>query len=158
MTKIIAEIGWNHMGKLELAKKMILSAKNNGADYVKTQIFDIKSLKPGPWNHDGRLKIYQKAQLNFKQQSIVLFLTLFSLPLKTLILFFLAIFKILSSILFFDVAITIFFLGKIYKHLFRTISKTLKFPILSKPLFFSLFEFNLIKIIKYKFINLIIFY
>lgn len=67
MTKIIAEIGWNHMGKLELAKKMILSAKNNGADYVKTQIFDIKSLKPGPWNHDGRLKIYQKAQLNFKK-------------------------------------------------------------------------------------------
>ena len=32
MTKIIAEIGWNHMGNLGLAKKMILSAKKNGAD------------------------------------------------------------------------------------------------------------------------------
>ena len=27
MTKIIAEIGWNHMGSLKLAKKMILEAK-----------------------------------------------------------------------------------------------------------------------------------
>ena len=54
MTKIIAEIGWNHMGKLELAKKMILSAKNNGADYVKTQLFDIFCLYTGKWNHDVR--------------------------------------------------------------------------------------------------------
>ena len=60
MTKIIAEIGWNHMGNLRLAKKMILSAKKNGADYVKTQIFDPSTLKPGPWDHDGRRKIYEK--------------------------------------------------------------------------------------------------
>ena len=27
MTEIIAEIGWNHMGDVKLAKKMILEAK-----------------------------------------------------------------------------------------------------------------------------------
>ena len=31
MTKIIAEIGWNHMGDIKLAKEMILQAKKNGA-------------------------------------------------------------------------------------------------------------------------------
>lgn len=34
---IIAEIGQNHQGDLDLAKKMILSAKENGADCVKFQ-------------------------------------------------------------------------------------------------------------------------
>ena len=63
MTKIIAEIGWNHMGDLRLAKKMILSAKKNGADYVKTQVFDPSTLKPGPWDRDGRRKIYEKAKI-----------------------------------------------------------------------------------------------
>ena len=64
MTKIIAEIGWNHMGNLSLAKKMILQAKKNGADIVKTQIFDVQNLKDGPWDKDGRREIYEKAQLN----------------------------------------------------------------------------------------------
>ena len=44
MTKLIAEIGWNHMGNISIAKKMIKSAKDNGADFVKTQIFDTKFL------------------------------------------------------------------------------------------------------------------
>ena len=64
MTKIIAEIGWNHMGSLKLAKKMILEAKKNGADFVKTQIFDVENLKEGPWDKDGRREIYEKAYLN----------------------------------------------------------------------------------------------
>ena len=34
MTKIISEIGWNHMGDMNLAKKMIQSSKDNGADIV----------------------------------------------------------------------------------------------------------------------------
>lgn len=63
MTKIIAEIGWNHMGDIDLAKKMIVAAKNNGADFVKTQIFDVNQLKKGPWDLDGRREIYQKASL-----------------------------------------------------------------------------------------------
>ena len=71
MTKLIAEIGWNHMGNINIAKKMIKSAKNNGADYVKTQIFDTKYLTPGPWDKDGRKKIYWKAQLTKKKYGIL---------------------------------------------------------------------------------------
>ena len=63
MTKIIAEIGWNHMGNMSLAKKMILQAKNNGASFVKTQVFNTKYLKQGPWDKDGRRQIYKKAEL-----------------------------------------------------------------------------------------------
>ncbi len=63
MTKLIAEIGWNHMGDIDLAKKMIVEAKKNGADFVKTQVFDIKYLKNGPWDNDGRREIYEKATL-----------------------------------------------------------------------------------------------
>jgi len=37
MTKIIAEIGINHNGDLELCKKMIMLAKVSGCDYVKIQ-------------------------------------------------------------------------------------------------------------------------
>lgn len=84
MTKIIAEIGWNHMGNLKLAKKMIMSAKKNGADLIKTQIFDPKTLKPGPWDHDGRREIYNKAMLtsskyklliNFAKKNKIVFFT-----------------------------------------------------------------------------------
>ena len=67
MTKLIAEIGWNHMGNISIAKKMIKSAKDNGADFVKTQIFDTKFLAPGPWDKDGRKNIYKKAQLTKKK-------------------------------------------------------------------------------------------
>ncbi len=38
-TKIIAEIGPNHNGKIYLAKKLIREAKKAGADYVKFQTF-----------------------------------------------------------------------------------------------------------------------
>ena len=37
MTKIIAEIGINHNGDIELAKKLISMAKICGCDYVKFQ-------------------------------------------------------------------------------------------------------------------------
>ena len=36
-TIIIAEAGVNHCGKLSIAKKMIISAKKIGADYIKFQ-------------------------------------------------------------------------------------------------------------------------
>ena len=67
MTKLIAEIGWNHMGNMNLAKKMILEAKKNGADLVKTQVFNTKYLKKGPWDKDGRTQIYKKAELNLEK-------------------------------------------------------------------------------------------
>ena len=41
---IIAEIGVNHNGDVDLAKKMILSAKDSGADAVKFQTFTAESL------------------------------------------------------------------------------------------------------------------
>lgn len=63
MTKIIAEIGWNHMGDMDLAKKMIFAAAKAGADIVKFQTWRVKNLKPGPWDDDGRREIYIKAEL-----------------------------------------------------------------------------------------------
>ena len=64
MVKIIAEIGWNHMGDMELAKRMAYEAKDNGADIVKTQTFNVSKLKAGPWDTDGRREIYEKAELD----------------------------------------------------------------------------------------------
>lgn len=71
MTKIIAEIGWNHMGDVELAKKMINAAKNSGADYAKFQTWSVKNLKEGSWDEDGRRKIYEKAELT-KEKHLLL--------------------------------------------------------------------------------------
>ena len=64
MTKIISEIGWNHMGGMSLAKEMIHASKENGADIVKFQTWSVSRLKPGPWDEDGRTEIYKKAELS----------------------------------------------------------------------------------------------
>lgn len=44
MVKIIAEIGVNHNGDMNLAKQLILCAKNIGADYVKFQTYKTEHL------------------------------------------------------------------------------------------------------------------
>ena len=67
MTILVAEIGWNFLGDLNIAKKMISSAKKAGADVVKFQIWDPKFLKKGPWDNDGRRNIYEKAFLDQKK-------------------------------------------------------------------------------------------
>jgi len=64
MIKIIAEIGWNHCGDMNIAKEMILKAKESGATYAKFQSWSVSRLKPGPWDHDGRRQIYEKAELS----------------------------------------------------------------------------------------------
>ena len=64
---IIAEIGWNFLGDLELAKKMIRSAKENGADAVKFQLWNPNNLAPGEWDNDGRKEIYLKAFVDEKK-------------------------------------------------------------------------------------------
>jgi len=64
---IIAEIGWNWMGDMDLAKQMIKAAANNGATHVKTQVFNESRLKAGPWDTDGRREIYKKAQPSYDQ-------------------------------------------------------------------------------------------
>jgi sialic acid synthase SpsE len=63
MIEIIAEIGWNHMGDMSLAKQMIVEASNNGATHAKFQSWSVSRLKPGSWDTDGRREIYEKAQL-----------------------------------------------------------------------------------------------
>lgn len=65
--KLIAEIGWNHMGDMELAKKMIKEAAKAGADYCKFQTWSEKQLKKGSWDTDGRREIYKKAELTHDQ-------------------------------------------------------------------------------------------
>ena len=67
--KLIAEIGWNHMGSIPLAEKMIKAAKRSGADYAKFQTWSVKNLKPGPWDNDGRRQIYEKAELDKEDYS-----------------------------------------------------------------------------------------
>jgi sialic acid synthase SpsE len=61
--KIIAEIGWNHMGDIALAEEMVMKAALSGANMVKFQYWDPKFLKPGVWDTDGRREIYNKAVL-----------------------------------------------------------------------------------------------
>jgi len=68
---LVAEIGWNFLGNLSLAKKMITMAKKSGADAVKFQIWNPKYLKKGPWDKDGRKKIYEKAYLSKKKYKLL---------------------------------------------------------------------------------------
>ena len=65
MTKLIAEIGWNHMGDMKLAKEMISAAKESGCDFAKFQTWSVRRLKRGSWDTDGRREIYEKAELSF---------------------------------------------------------------------------------------------
>ena len=64
MIKVIAEIGWNFMGDMGLAKEMINAAKKAGANTVKFQYWNPARLKAGPWDTDGRKEVYESAQLN----------------------------------------------------------------------------------------------
>ena len=68
---IIAEIGWNFLGDLNLAKKMILSAKNCGVDAVKFQLWNPKNLKNGAWDNDGRRNLYNKSYLDYKKFNLL---------------------------------------------------------------------------------------
>lgn len=70
--KLIAEIGWNHMGSIRLAEKMIVEASKAGADYAKFQTWRVKNLKKGPWDKDGRRQIYEKAELKKEDYKILL--------------------------------------------------------------------------------------
>ena len=61
--KLIAEIGWNHIGNMDLAKKLIIAAAESGAEYCKFQTWSEKKLCAGSWDNDGRREIYKKAEL-----------------------------------------------------------------------------------------------
>ena len=68
---LVAEIGWNFLGNTKLAKQMILSAKDAGADLIKFQMWHPKNLTKGPWDYDGRRKIYEKSFLDKKKYHIL---------------------------------------------------------------------------------------
>ena len=59
--KYIAEIGWNFLGDLALANKMVTAASSAGAHYAKFQWWNPDNLKSGPWDNDGRREIYQSS-------------------------------------------------------------------------------------------------
>ena len=54
-------------GKYEVSKKNDSAAKQSGADFAKFQTWSTKTLLSGPWDKDGRLQIYKKAELSRKQ-------------------------------------------------------------------------------------------
>ena len=67
---LIAEIQWNHMGNMKLAKKMIYLAKKGGADAAKFQSYKAEKLTSkyarSYWDkkaesEDSQLKLYKKS-------------------------------------------------------------------------------------------------
>lgn len=70
-TYLVAEIGWNFLGNMNLAKKMILSAKKSGANAVKFQVWNPATLRSGPWDDDGRRQIYEKSALTLKKYKLL---------------------------------------------------------------------------------------
>ena len=69
---VIAEIGWNHMGDMELAKDMIKKAKDSGASIAKFQTWQVSKLKEGEWDKDGRKEIYVKAELTKEKHELLM--------------------------------------------------------------------------------------
>ena len=69
---LIAEIGWNHMGDMDLAREMIKKASENGATIAKFQTWKVSRLKPGEWDLDGRREIYNKAELSIDNHKFLL--------------------------------------------------------------------------------------
>lgn len=77
-TYVIAEIGVNHNGSLKNAKKLISSAKMNGADAVKFQTFNadrltfkntpkVKYQKKNSSRNETHYQMLKKLQLNENQ-------------------------------------------------------------------------------------------
>lgn len=62
--KFIAEIGWNFIGDMTLARQMVECAASSGADIAKFQLWDPRFLKSGSWDSDGRREIYNRAALD----------------------------------------------------------------------------------------------
>ncbi len=63
---IIAEIGQNHNGDMEIARKLINAAKEGGADIAKFQLYDVDAIFPPDFQWYKEAK---EAQLN--QQQVV---------------------------------------------------------------------------------------
>lgn len=94
---IIAEMSANHAGNLELAKKIIRSAKESGADCVKLQTYTADTLtidcdnsyfkiEDGIWQGENLYQLYQKAytpwewQKELKEEADRIGIDIFSTP------------------------------------------------------------------------------
>ena len=76
---LIAELSCNHCGSLKTAKKIILTAKAMGADYIKFQTYEAKNMtikannkylkiQKGLWKGKYLWDLYEKAQTPFAWQ------------------------------------------------------------------------------------------
>lgn len=69
--QIIAEIGQNHNGDMSLAKELIYSAKENGADVAKFQIYNAKKIfskKNNPWYQNNiRSELSEEQIINLNE-------------------------------------------------------------------------------------------
>ena len=63
---IIAEIGQNHNGNMEIARELISAAKNNGANIAKFQLYDVDTIFPATFEWYREAKA---AEMNRKQVS-----------------------------------------------------------------------------------------
>jgi N,N'-diacetyllegionaminate synthase len=70
--EVIAEVGWNHLGDMDLARRMIQAAAESGADVVKFQTWHADRLTSGPWDTDGRREIYRAAELRPEHYPILM--------------------------------------------------------------------------------------
>jgi N,N'-diacetyllegionaminate synthase len=68
--KIIAELSMNHLGDYSLVKKMVKSAAESGADYVKFQTWQVSNLSPGAWDEDGRREDYIKSEMTAERHEL----------------------------------------------------------------------------------------
>ena len=69
--QVIAEVGWNHVGDMDLARRMVEAAAQAGADFVKFQTWRVDRLTPGPWDEDGRRDIYHAAELTVAKHEMM---------------------------------------------------------------------------------------
>ena len=70
--QIIAEIGQNFNGDLELAKELIRLSKKCGADVAKFQVYDAKSLFPSKEDGNNWFEYNCKTELTKKQISVLI--------------------------------------------------------------------------------------
>lgn len=70
-TKIIAEIGSNHLGDMDLAQKMIKIAAESGADIVKFQSWQAKTLIKTHPDYKAKFKWYQQTELDEKKHQFL---------------------------------------------------------------------------------------
>ncbi len=82
---LVAEISANHNGSIQNAKKLILEAKKNGADFVKLQTYEADTMtfktnkedfiiKHGLWKGQSLWNLYDKAKTPFSwQKSLFLY-------------------------------------------------------------------------------------